>query len=291
MKKNTLSVIIGRFQTNKLHEGHLELFKRASEVSDRILVMIGTTSAVGTSKNPLDFITVASMIDGLGITPNIVGLSDCHSDSEWSELVDNTIDEHLHSYETDVIIWGGRDNSISNSYNGKYPVKIIDEVGNFSATSIRSEIGKNVIDSFDFRSGIIYASQNRYPIVYSTVDVIIKVGEKYLVGKKGLKYCFVGGFVDSADNTVEESAIREMKEETGITQYDSISFLGSMKIDDPRYRGTNDSIMTHCFLVNEPKDLENEIKDREFSEFKLASIEELKECLHEYHKPLLTLIK
>ena len=43
MKKNILSVIIGRFQTNKLHEGHLELFRRASDVSDDILVMVGTT--------------------------------------------------------------------------------------------------------------------------------------------------------------------------------------------------------------------------------------------------------
>lgn len=295
MKKNILSVIIGRFQTNKLHEGHLELFKKASEVSDNIFVLVGTTSAVGTDKDPLDCGVVAEMIRGVKINSNIrvVELPDCHSDNEWSELVDWLIDEL--SYSTpdanDVIIWGGRDNSIEGYYKGRYKIQTIDSVGDLSATKIRHEIGKNPIDSGDFRSGIIYASQNRYPIVYSTVDVVVKKDGKYLIGKKGDKYCFVGGFVDCADKNIEASAVRELEEETGITQFDSISYLGSTKIDDPRYRGTKDSIMTHCFLVETPKDLENKIKDKEFSSFSWFTLKELEFNLHEHHKPLLTFLK
>lgn len=50
-----LSVIIGRFQTPYLHEGHLDLLKQARNHSENVLVLIGTTSATGTDKNPLPF--------------------------------------------------------------------------------------------------------------------------------------------------------------------------------------------------------------------------------------------
>jgi ADP-ribose pyrophosphatase YjhB (NUDIX family) len=288
-------VIIGRFQTNKLHEGHLELFKKASEVSDFILVCVGISASVGTDKNPINYVSIKKMIKSVDVGSKIVVLPlyDNISDLEWSIKLDECIDVMKPSSigHFDVIIWGGRDNSIEGYYKGRYKIQTINGIGDFSATKIRHEIGKNPIDSEDFRSGIIYASQNRYPIVYSTVDVVVKKDGKYLVGKKGDKYCFVGGFVDCADKNIEQSAIRELEEETGITQFDSISYLGSIKIDDPRYRGTKDSIMTHCFLVKNPKDLENKIKDKEFSSFAWFTLDELEFNLHEHHKPLLTFLK
>ncbi len=294
-KRNKVSVIVGRFQTNEIHKGHLELFKRASEVSDLILVAVGISAAVGTDKNPLSYEVVKQMVESIGVGSNIVAfpLYDNLSDLEWSMALDDYIEfmtpEHL--LYSDVIIWGGRDNGIDGYYKGKHKTQTIDSVGEFAATKIRSQLGKAPINSEDFRTGVIYASQNRYPIVYSTVDVLVKKDGKYLVGKKGDKYCFVGGFVDCADKNIGDSAVRELEEETGITQFDSISYLGSTKIDDPRYRGTKDSIMTHCFLVENPKDLENEIQDKEFSSFAWFLFEELEFNLHEHHKPLLTFLQ
>ena len=282
-----LSVIIGRFQTPCFHQGHLELINAAQNLSENVLVLIGCTSAVGTDKNPLNFETRKRLFENKMLC-EIKPLYDMFSDHDWSNQIDKIIDDLGFKEAT---IFGGKDNSIEGYYHGKHKVKIINDVGVHSATALRKAVGmSNPRPSEDFRAGIIYAAENRYPIVYSTVDVIVKNDNKYLVGKKGDKYCFVGGFVDPSDNTLQAAAIRELKEETGITDFGDIDYCGSIKIDDVRYKGTKDSIMTHCFLVRNARDLENEIQDKEFEYFVWATKEELEELLHDFHKPLLTFI-
>jgi bifunctional NMN adenylyltransferase/nudix hydrolase len=282
-----LSVIIGRFQTPHLHEGHQELIRAANNFSKNVLVLIGCTAAIGTDKNPLDFETRKKIFENKMLC-EIKPLHDMVSDSDWSDQIDKIIDDLGFKEAT---IFGGKDNSIKGYYDGKHRIKIINDIGIHSATALRKAIGmSNPKSSEDFRAGIIYAAENRYPIVYSTVDVIVKNDNKYLVGKKGDKYCFVGGFVDPSDNTLQAAAIRELKEETGITDFGDIDYCGSIKIDDVRYKETKDSIMTHCFLVRNARDLENEIQDKEFKDFVWATREELEELLHNFHKPLLTFI-
>ena len=49
-KMYDVAVIIGRFQP--LHNGHLELFKKAIEVADKVIVLIGSANQPRTPKNP-----------------------------------------------------------------------------------------------------------------------------------------------------------------------------------------------------------------------------------------------
>lgn len=94
---------------------------------------------------------------------------------------------------------------------------------------------------------------NRYPTVFATVDVVIRKGENLLLGRKAhqSKFRFVGGFTDPAlDNSYEDAAKREAKEETGI-EVKTVKYLGSTRIDDPRYRNTPDCIITHLFEATE----------------------------------------
>ncbi len=94
---------------------------------------------------------------------------------------------------------------------------------------------------------------NRYPTVFATVDVVIRKGNQLLLGRKPhqTKFRFVGGFTDPAlDNSYEDAAKREAKEETGI-DVQSVKYLGSTRIDDPRYRNTPDCIITHLFEATE----------------------------------------
>lgn len=96
-------------------------------------------------------------------------------------------------------------------------------------------------------------TQPRYPTVFATVDVVIRKDGKLLLGRKPHqeKFRFVGGFADPAlDNSYEDSAKREAKEETGLV-VTAVRYLGSTRIDDPRYRGTPDCIITHLFLAEE----------------------------------------
>jgi bifunctional NMN adenylyltransferase/nudix hydrolase len=95
--------------------------------------------------------------------------------------------------------------------------------------------------------------QKLYPTVFPTVDVVIEHGGKLLLGRKTnqQKFRFVGGFADPAlDNSYEESAMREAKEETSL-EVTTVKYLGSTRIDDPRYRGTEDCIITHLFYAKE----------------------------------------
>lgn len=91
----------------------------------------------------------------------------------------------------------------------------------------------------------------RYPTVFATVDVVIRRDGKLLLGRKPHqeKFRFVGGFSDPAfDNSYEDAAIREAREET-MLEAEEVVYLGSARIDDPRYRGTPDCIITHLFLT------------------------------------------
>jgi bifunctional NMN adenylyltransferase/nudix hydrolase len=92
-----------------------------------------------------------------------------------------------------------------------------------------------------------------YPTVFPTVDVVIRTNGRLLLGRKATQqgFRFVGGFADPAlDNSYEEAAIREAKEETGLVVH-SVRYLGSTRIDDPRYRGSEHCIITHLFLAEE----------------------------------------
>ena len=93
----------------------------------------------------------------------------------------------------------------------------------------------------------------KYPTVFATVDVVIARDGKLLLGRKPTqtKFRFIGGFADPAlDNSYEDSARREAKEETAL-DVNTVRYLGSTRIDDPRYRGTEDCIITHLFIAEE----------------------------------------
>lgn len=92
-----------------------------------------------------------------------------------------------------------------------------------------------------------------HPTVFATVDVVIKRNGQFLLGRKAsqTKFRFVGGFADPAlDNSYEDAAMREAKEETSLEVH-AVKYLGSTRIDDPRYRGTEHCIITHLFLAEE----------------------------------------
>ncbi len=272
-KINKMGVVIGRFQTPELTHAHKALLVHAWEKNDRLLIFIGTSSVKNTLKNPLSVEARLMMLEyfmrGLMNTQNktyeLHIIPDYKSDKKWSDHLDNRIindyfqitGNDLDHPLPEIVLYGGRDSFIK-YYSGNFKTEAlsfgIDEV---TATEDRKYCHENVYNDQQWRRGVIHASAQRYPVSYQTVDIAVirnnpdnKILEILIARKKyENRYRFIGGFVDPADQTLEDAARREMKEECNNINTGFMHYLGSTRIDDWRYRSEQDKIMTTLFYT------------------------------------------
>lgn len=243
-----IGVIVGRFQVNELHPGHLELINDVAGKHKRVVVLLGVAPVLVTRNNPLDFITRKEML--LQSFPHITVLSlpDTPSDVDWSRELDRRIREACPVGS--VVLYGSRDSFIK-YYSGGFETSELPATQNTSGSEVRLNISREVKATPDFRAGVIFAAYNQYAKVYPTVDVAIIKDDKILLGRKHNqnKYRFIGGFTDPTDNSYEEAAIREAEEETGV-QIGNLQYAGSTRVNDWRYRSEADKIITHLFIAD-----------------------------------------
>lgn len=95
--------------------------------------------------------------------------------------------------------------------------------------------------SHDFKSAIAAVD---IACVNSTNKII-------LLGRKSnaLKYRFIGGFVDEKDKSYLAAARREFLEEAPNIEASNFEYLGSLRINDPRYENDRCKIFTTLFLT------------------------------------------
>ena len=252
MKK--LSVIIGRFQTASLHNGHLAFINSAKSKGDELLIIIGSARAKFTRRNPLDFPVRKLLLEKEFPTAIIKTNFDQKSNKVWSNNVDKIIDDTLQELgePMEVNLFGGRQSFLP-FYEGKYPKTELTDciVENVSATFEREKIGLNPRNSEDFRAGIIYNCQNSYEKTHPTIDCAV-FNEDYtqiILGRKHAEtlFRFIGGFVDISDSSYEMACRREVFEEASVEVSD-LQYVTSMKVNDWRYIAEpSESIMTTLF--------------------------------------------
>lgn len=251
VEKYDVAVIVGRFQTHELHEAHKDLFDSVIGNHERVIVFLGLSELRNTKRNPLDLNARRQMINETYPDLEIYYVHDMPSDTEWSKNLDSQIERCSNPSQT-VLLYGGRDSFIKR-YKGKFPTCELESEVYVSGTQMRKSISAKTKASKDFRAGVIWAANNRYDTVYTTVDIAIldNKKEKILLGKKdrdGGLYRFPGGFSDIKSQSFEDDAKREAIEETGIEISDP-QYLGSFLVDDWRYRRENDKIKTIFFVA------------------------------------------
>ena len=173
---------------------------------------------------------------------------DCPSNEEWSNNLDNLVSKVVNGGE--VTLYGGRDSFIP-YYTGTYLTKELKQTLYVSGTKVRKSLSKHIKGSSDFRHGVIWSTQNRWPQAIPTVDIAILNEDKtqILLGRRESeeKYRFPGGFVEPGF-TYEDAARKEMQEETGLFA-SSFDYVGSYVIGDWRYRSERDKITTTLFVT------------------------------------------
>jgi bifunctional NMN adenylyltransferase/nudix hydrolase len=243
-----IGVIIARFQTPYLHDGHKALVEAVQGKHGKTVIVLGVSPVLGSRKNPLDFPTREKMIKNDYPDVVVLPLSDHPLDTKWSANLDmmlaNTFPGAAFS------LYGSRDSFI-NYYTGKNRVIELPPSGGYSATEIREAVKEKIMNSVEFRSGIIYAYGNTYLKVYPTVDIAVFRNNKLelLLGKKDndQKWRLIGGFSDPTDESYEAAALRELHEECGNIEVSEMKYEGSFRVNDWRYRNENDKIITSLF--------------------------------------------
>ena len=282
-------VIIGRFQTPFLHEAHIALIKHVISKSDQVIILLGLAAIKGSSRNPLDYQTRAEMIREMFPQVTIAYIKDCRSDEVWSKNLDKIIRDLA---KGDVKLYGSRDSFIP-FYKGKYPVTELDSDTHISATVLREKARSNVINSPDFRAGVVYGIADKFPTVYTTVDIAIlnEDGSRVLLGrKKGEKgFRFIGGFASPDSTSFEADARREVSEEVGIEITDP-KYVKSYLINDWRYSKEDCKIKT-IFFVAKYQSGRVEAQD-DIDEASWFDIDKLtRDDIVEEHTPLLETLK
>jgi len=244
-------VIIARFQTPSLHEGHLQLIKEVKSKHNRLIIVLGVSPIKGSRKNPLDYYTRERMVKMLFPDVIVLPLSDQASDKAWSHKLDDLLSGNFGN--ENFILYGSRDSFIP-YYAGRYQTAALPPVQDFNATALREAVSDKVFDTEEFRAGVIYSTYNLYPKVYATVDIALFRNNRseLLLGRKPAENAWrlPGGFSDPDDISFDLAAKRELEEECGQIETSPMQYEMSLQMDDWRYRPEVDKIITTLFSTD-----------------------------------------
>ena len=258
-----LAVVVGRFQTYGLHQGHIDVLKRAIFGSDTLLVLIGSPWKTPSHNNPLPFEVrqklVKEALEAIyqrnGKKPSqIMPFADNRNNKIWVAYLDHLI--YVCYPHAEVILYCGRDSGVNKVYKdsgGEHKIVVIeDKLGSLGISATRQREELLLTPEAIHPPSVIWTTQQQYTKVYPSVDCVLrdKGGFIVLIKKKNeSKWRFPGGFVDPSDNSYEMAVRREVAEECGVEITD-LRYVASLKVDDWRYRGEKDKIITTLFAAN-----------------------------------------
>ena len=295
-KKYDTLVFIGRFQP--LHNAHLEIIKRATALTDQLVIVCGSANQPRTFKNPFTSQERENMIRdaarNLSLRVYIEHNPDTiYNDQAWAVRVQGIVSKYRVLGGAGVGIIGHKKDE-SSFYLDMFPQWKLEEVPMYEpldATSIRDlyfrrDVNLNFLRSVVPNSTLQFLEHFRdteeyeqiirerefiaqykkqyeslpYPPIFVTADaVVIQSGHVLMIKRrsepgKGL-WALPGGFVNAnTDRSVEDAAIRELREETGI-KVPAPVLRGSIvrsRVFDAINRSARGRTITHAFHIQLP---------------------------------------
>ena len=263
-----LGVIVGRFQVPALTSGHKLLIEHALKENNSLLIVVGTCHVRVDPHDPLPFEVVKDLLDThiTHMTANceIKQVFDHPRNDAWSLNLDTIIGnqcKNMHVLPENVTLYGGRDSFIPH-YLGRLATSVFESNDKSEGTEVRNSWQQKTssvlwkLDSDDkleaFAGGMIHAASQPFPTSFQCVDIlaVTESNQLVLIEKEGHGVLQLpGGFVDVSDSSLEDAALRELKEETGLIG-DKARYFLSCRVEDFRYRNRRDGIMTAAFTVN-----------------------------------------
>jgi len=246
--KISVGIICARLQVHQLHEAHRDLIQTVIDRHEKVIIFLGLSPLRNTYNNPLDFRTRKAMILEEFPKVDIHYLDDNPSDELWSKNMDDQIRKWTQPMQS-VVLYGSRDSFLP-YYKGKYKTCELAPEVFISGSEIRRQVINNYEPSKDFRAGLISATGSRYAISYQTVDIVIFNEDKteMLMAQKPTEtlFRFIGGFSEPTSPSLEFDVKKEAMEEANV-EVGNIQYVGSLLIDDFRYRNERDKIKTALF--------------------------------------------
>lgn len=293
-------VLIGRFQP--FHNAHLEIVRRATALTDRLIVVAGSANQPRTYKNPFTVREREHMVRdatrGMAISISVHGNPDTiYNDQAWAVRVQKIVNDTMYDskgpgdFKIAVI---GHKKDESSFYLDMFPqwdFVNVEQIEPLGATDIRdlyfkqsfnSNFIKNVVPetTYDFLMSFRQTEEFQqiirerefvenykkqyaslpYPPIFSTADAVVICSGHVLMVKrraepgKGL-WALPGGYVNAnTDKSVEDAAIRELREETMI-KVPAPVLRGSIvrsRVFDAIDRSPRGRIITHAFYIQLP---------------------------------------
>lgn len=247
MKDNSkVGVLIGRYQIDELHAGHIKCIQEVRANHDRVIILVGERDTPATDTNPLPFFIRKEMLeDEQGVGPvEVYPIMDHPSDEVWSKNVDTLIRNVAGGFG--AVLYSGREGFISHYLGNYHCVELKCGMDEISATELRKHIAQHPMHSQEFRAGMIYQMQHLMSRTYETVDIaMLKAAgtmpmhcELLLARKPGEKLFRLPGGFANMNEPLEKAARREMSEETGLVFESPLTLLGDHLINDWRIRDT-----------------------------------------------------
>lgn len=287
-KKYDTAVVIGRFQP--LHHGHLDLIDKAAGIARNVVIVVGSAHQPRTFKNPWTSLErekfILKSVDYYKAQYRVEhNIDTIHDDFAWRDRVLDLVGE---SGKTILV---GHHKDSSSFYLDMFPqwdFMEVDSCSNINATDIRkayfwdsnrkflcgtvpkvtydlldemlgTEEYYDIVEEYKFleNNKEVYASLPYSPIFVTADAMVVHKGYVLLVKRKNTPgkglWALPGGYVNAnTDKSVQDAAIRELKEETGIStsRYFLNAQITKQRTFDTIGRSARGRIITTCFLID-----------------------------------------